>query len=300
MEKKELHPRNRHRGRYDFADLVSVLPELGDFVAKNAYGDESIEFANPDAVRELNRALLLRFYGVSEWGVPQGYLCPPIPGRADYIHHVADILASSYGGKLQEGPSIRVLDIGVGANGVYPMIGSYEYGWSFVGTDIDRVALDSFQSVLSKNPELSASVELRHQKEPRQIFKNVVAADEQFELVISNPPFHASREEAEEGSRRKWKNLGRASNEAGAPVLNFGGQNSELWCPGGERVFIGRMIEESVALAKQVRWFSTLVAKETHLPSVLNALKRAKVRGEKIIEMNQGQKKSRLVAWTYR
>lgn len=46
-----LHPRNRHTGRYDLPSLIACCPELTPFVAPNAYGNESIDFANPDAVR---------------------------------------------------------------------------------------------------------------------------------------------------------------------------------------------------------------------------------------------------------
>jgi len=60
VEKSGLHPRNRHRGRYDFAELVRTSPELAAFVRPNPYGDASIEFADPDAVRALNRALRRR------------------------------------------------------------------------------------------------------------------------------------------------------------------------------------------------------------------------------------------------
>ncbi len=88
-----LHPRNRHGGRYDFAVLTACCPELAAHVAANAFGDDSIDFADPLALRALNRALLRHFYGVGTWDIPARYLCPPIPGRADYIHSAADLLA---------------------------------------------------------------------------------------------------------------------------------------------------------------------------------------------------------------
>ena len=92
--KSKLHPRSKHRERYDFEKLISGFPELGPFVQPNKFDDLSIDFANPDAVKALNRALLKFHYGIEHWDVPDGYLCPPIPGRADYIHHIADLLDS--------------------------------------------------------------------------------------------------------------------------------------------------------------------------------------------------------------
>ena len=89
-----LHPRNRHSGRYDFPKLIAACPELGEYVILNPYGKQSIDFANPDAVRVFNRALLRQFYGIQHWDIPAGYLCPPVPGRADYLHGLADLLAA--------------------------------------------------------------------------------------------------------------------------------------------------------------------------------------------------------------
>jgi hypothetical protein len=111
-------------------------------VARNRYGTESIDFANPAAVKALNQALLKKFYDIAHWDIPPGYLCPPIPGRADYIHHVADLLAGEHEVAIPRGPSVAVLDIGIGANCVYPIVGCHDYGWQFVGTDIDVFAGD--------------------------------------------------------------------------------------------------------------------------------------------------------------
>jgi 23S rRNA (adenine1618-N6)-methyltransferase len=297
--KTELHPRNRHRQRYDFKKLVRACPELSKHVAVNIFGDESIDFADPAAVKALNRAILKQEYGITDWEIPQGYLCPPIPGRADYLHHVADLLAGSGEGPIPKGPTIRILDIGCGANCVYPLIGHSEYGWSFVGSDTDPVALKSAQKVLHANGKLADAIELRCQKNPERIFEGIIEPEERFDLTICNPPFHASLNEAQAGTRRKWRNLDRSPTRKGAAVLNFGGMGSEIWCKGGERAFILRMVQESTRYQRQCRWFSTLVSKESNLLAIGNALEQAKCTQRKLIEMAQGQKKSRIVAWTF-
>ncbi len=298
-EKPGLHPRNKHGGRYDFAQLVAASPELAAFVAPNAYGDESIDFADPQAVRALNRALLKACYGVAGWDLPAQYLCPPIPGRADLLHYLADLLARSNGGLVPCGAAIRVLDIGVGANAVYPLIGHSEYGWSFVGSDIDRSALTAAQAVLDANSSHRQAIELRYQAAPRSIFSGVLRDDELFDLVICNPPFHSSLDDAQAGSERKWQNLGKSAPGKKSPLLNFGGQPGELCCAGGEEGFISRMIEQSVPVANSCLWFTALVSKATTLPAVYRALKAACVHDSRTIAMAQGQKKSRIVAWTW-
>ncbi len=127
-QKPGLHPRNRHNGRYDLATLCQVTPELTQFLTLTPGGEQSVDFANPQAVKALNKALLAHFYAVKNWDIPDGFLCPPVPGRADYIHHLADLLGET-SGTIPANASI--LDIGVGANCIYPLIGVHEYGWRF-------------------------------------------------------------------------------------------------------------------------------------------------------------------------
>jgi 23S rRNA (adenine1618-N6)-methyltransferase len=301
VEKLGLHLRNRHRGRYEFAELALALPELQQFLIPNPFdaAETTIDFANPAAVKTLNAALLKHFYGVNFWHIPPDYLCPPIPGRADYLHYAADLLAAANNGEIPHGPNFRTLDVGVGANLIYPLIGAHEYGWRFVGTDVDAAAIKSAQEIVDANAGLADAIELRLQKSPLKIFDGVINTDDRFDIVICNPPFHASAKAAEAGSLRKWKNLGKARTLDTKPKLNFGGQAVELWCEGGEGGFVGRMIAESAQYKKQVLWFTSLVSKEDHLPEIYGALRKVGVQKVETIEMAQGQKKSRIVAWTF-
>jgi 23S rRNA (adenine1618-N6)-methyltransferase len=295
--KTKLHPRNFHNDLYDFQQLIHAYPALKSFVSRNVYGNETIDFSNPSAVLALNKALLLHYYGIVYWELPENYLCPPIPGRADYIHYAADLLATRNQGRIPEGAAVKVLDIGTGANCIYPIIGSKVYGWRFVGTDVDRIAMKGAEKIVAANDFLKDHVELRFQKHATSLFKNILEADEHFDLVVCNPPFHSSAEAAKAGSLRKLKNLG--SNSTGDLNLNFGGQSNELFCEGGEVGFIQRMVHESMTFQKTVLWFTSLVSKSTSLPPVLAALKRAGVCEFKKIDMAQGQKSSRLIAWTF-
>jgi 23S rRNA (adenine1618-N6)-methyltransferase len=296
-EKSVLHPRNLHRFPYDFDALCKDMPALARFVFVNQYQNQSIDFANPEAVKMLNKALLHFFYGIDAWDIPLKYLCPPIPGRADYIHYMADLLASCNEGIILSGSTVRVLDIGIGANAVYPIIGSKAYGWYFTGSDIDEKALENVSRIKAHNPLLDRSLECRLQKDRNHIFKDIFYMEDFFDMTICNPPFHASLAQATAGSLRKVRNLG--AKNIGKPELNFGGQNAELWCPGGEKAFAIKMIEESAAWASHCFWFSTLIAKSIHLPDIFQRLKYVKATEVKIMEMRQGQKISRIVAWTF-
>jgi 23S rRNA (adenine1618-N6)-methyltransferase len=296
-EKSELHSRNRHRERYDFASLINSHPELRPFVKVNAYGDESIDFFDPNAVIHLNKALLKYFYKIDFWEIPPNYLCPPIPGRADYIHYAADLLASENAKIIPKGQSIKCLDIGVGANCVYPIIGATEYAWSFVGVDIDPTAISSATQIVEKNPVLKEHITLRTQSDPKHIFKGIINKDERFDLTVCNPPFHGSAEEATAGSVRKLSNLKRK--KITKPLLNFGGKSNELWCDGGEERFVTDMIRESKDLFNSCLWFTTLVSKQWNLNTALSALKNVGAAEVKTIPMSHGNKSTRILAWTF-
>lgn len=284
-----LHPRNLHRHGYDFAALVQAHPPLARYVRPNAYGDDSIDFAQAQAVKALNQALLKWHYGLAEWDIPKGYLCPPIPGRVDYLHYLADLLA-----KHGQTCDVRMLDIGTGANLVYPLLAKQVYGWQSVGVDIDTQALQNAQHLIAANG-LQQHIAVRQQANPAHIFKGVLLLGEQFTVSVCNPPFHASADEAQAGTQRKWRGLGKSP----AKALNFGGQANELVCAGGEAAFLSTMIAESQRFAQQCTWFTTLVSKASHLPMVYRALKQVQAVAVHTIPMAQGQKQSRFVAWTF-
>jgi 23S rRNA (adenine1618-N6)-methyltransferase len=306
IEKTNLHPRNLHRLGYDFKQLISSNPELDQYVVINEHiigsneselAKQTIDFSNPKAVKELNTALLIADYDIHNWDIPENYLCPPIPGRVDYIHYVADLLALKNNGIIPEGENVQVLDTGIGANCIYPILGNSVYGWSFVGTEINENAIQNCKNIIENNPRLMDAISLQLQTESRFIFKNIITPEDRFTLTICNPPFHNSQEEATKASIRKVNNL--ENTRTLKPVLNFGGQNSELWCDGGELKFLTQMIFESAKYPIQCLWFTTLVSKKENLASLYKTLNKVNIFEVKTIDMSQGQKTSRILAWTF-
>jgi len=290
--KKKLHPRNKHRERYNFELLTITHEELKLFTRPNPYGDISIDFSDPEAVKALNTALLKTHYNLEFWNIPQGFLCPPIPGRADYIHYIADLLNEN-SSKNPTGKKITVLDIGTGANCIYPIIGNNEYGWTFIATDITKTAIASAEEIIAKNTKLKNGVKLRLQHNKRFFLTGILNENEKVDITICNPPFHSSLKEAQKANKRKNKNL-KLKND-----LNFGGQNNELWCEGGELKFIRDMIFESRRFGKSCLWFTTLVSKKENLKSIYKTLNKVEAKEIKTIEMSQGNKLSRIVCWTF-
>ncbi|WP_320158757.1 23S rRNA (adenine(1618)-N(6))-methyltransferase RlmF [Psychrobacter aestuarii] len=311
--KAKLHPRNPHQGRYDFTALTRALPALASYTKANPSGEPTIDFSDADAVRTLNKALLCQYYQVAFWELPEGYLCPPIPGRADYMHHIADLLADTThqndAGTPPTGKQIHALDIGTGASCIYPIIGAQSYGWRFTATDVDPISVQTAKVIVQANPALKNAIKVKQQTQPEHIFKGIIGRQDYFDITLCNPPFQGSLDEAMNANTRKRQKLSRhqqkrgstsASNSASeSDALNFGGQKKELWIAGGEIGFLRQMINESVEVTAHVGWFTTLVSKSDNLRPLKKLLQEVNASDVRVIDMTHGQKITRILAWRF-
>ena len=288
--KGELHPNNPHKGKYDFEKLLKDSPELKSYIRKNPRGEDTIDFSSSKAVVLLNKALLKSYYNIKYWNIPEGFLCPPIPGRADYIHYIADL--------IEEKKETKVLDIGTGANCIYPILGSQSYKWNFVASDIDPVSVENSKKIIDSNDNLKDKVIVKLQEDKNHLFKGIIEENEVFDLTMCNPPFHASLEDAIKANTKKVTNLNKNNKDIKAG-LNFGGQKAELWCKGGEKLFLKKMVKESFDFRENVRWFTTLVSNKDNVKPTIKLIEKSGAE-YKILEMSQGQKISRVIAWTFR
>jgi len=288
--KSNLHPKNKHQSDYDFSELCKVYPPLKDYVFVNKYETKTIDFSNAKAVKKLNKALLFAYYNLTFWDFPDENLSPPIPGRVDYIHYLADLLKASGLNK-----NVKLLDIGTGASCIYPILGNAEYGWPFVASDIDEKALKSAEQILMKN-NLTAAIKLRHQTDSTQIFTGILNSSDMFSATMCNPPFYRSEEEAMQANIRKLKGLGASSNTV---ARNFSGRFNELCYKGGEKAFVHTYLYESSLYKTQSFWYTTLVSKKENLESIYASLKKLKATDIKTIPMYHGNKITRIVAWTF-
>ena len=281
--RKNLHPRNRHGKGYDFEFLILKNRRLNAFLFENKFRVRSIDFSDPKAVKELNRSLLRSHYKVHYWDFPEDHLCPPVPGRVDYIHYLAD---------LKNNDNVKVLDIGIGATCIYPLLGNAEYNWVFVGTDVNGDSLDSAQRIIDKN-NLNEVIELRKQSERQHILKNIIQENDAFTFTMCNPPFYKSQREARVANEKKSKNLGIP------PIRNFSGHSDELYYKGGEKAFLHNYLYESSLFSEASEWFTSLVSKKDHLMSLQTSAQKLGVATFKVIPMHHGNKATRIVAWRF-
>lgn len=292
-----MHPANPFKDGYDLAALSTVVPELKAKVRTGKSKRPTIDFTDPEAVKLLNKALLAKQYQVEMWDIPSGYLCPPVPGRLDYLLHLADLLTDGQGVAALDKSSTHLLDIGTGANLIYPLLGSQGYGWRFTASETDATALKIANAIIRANG-FEKKIELRRQADKNSILHGVIGKGEYFTASICNPPFYGSAAEAEKQSKAKWHKLGKA-HFTQPSIRNFGGRDTELWTEGGEKAFLMRLIEESKDYAENCGWFTSLLSAKRHETPVVQALKREKVARVEVIPMGQGSKVSRIIAWRW-
>lgn len=285
-----MHKNSYHHQSYDFAVLTEHHKALKPFVFVNDYQTETIDFSNPEAVKALNTALLSQFYNIGFWEFPDKNLCPPIPSRADYLHHLADLLKS-----YDLTTDLDVLDIGTGATCIYPLLGQALFQWRFVGTDVDKESLATAQRIIEKN-RLSDKISLRFQSDYQHILKGIIRPSDKFEASICNPPFYKSQADALEATKTKLKGLGKDDDKH---VRNFSGTPTELCYAGGEKAFLHNYLYESSQYKNQCFWYTSLVSKIEHVRSMQESLTKLGATDIKVMEMSQGNKASRVVAWTF-
>lgn len=349
LERKYMHARSRHNDRDDFVALSRAFPVLRKHMLPNTkwkphmpkYLMYHYDFAHPDSVYHLSKAILKITYGLnfylpcgclngscdpllqeecseesdshSEQGIEldvNRYLSPCVPSRANYLHHAADLLhpannteqslaqdidavkhdmLGTRGGSIPRGENIKVLDVGTGANCIYPLLGVTEYGWRFIASDVDPAALTIAKHNLKAN-NLSSLVEIRHQSDPLRMFRGVLRPDEFVHLTMCNPPFHSSLDQTNLNPRTTTcgtvselmfphENVGTFSIDAnnkgerkrgefavtGQVNYTFSSNPEEH----GELAFLEIMLVESRFYVHNVLWFTSLVAK-------LSTLKRIK------------------------
>ncbi|XP_038886851.1 U6 small nuclear RNA (adenine-(43)-N(6))-methyltransferase isoform X1 [Benincasa hispida] len=330
-EAATIHPRNKYaENPPDFALLASLYPSFQPFVF--LHPRPRIDWTDFNATRELTRVLLLHDHAL-HWWIPDGQLCPTVPNRSNYIHWLEDLLSSDIVAKKNSdsGP-VRGLDIGTGANCIYPLLGASLLGWSFVGTDVTDVALEWAERNVKSNPHVSELIEIRKVDDISDDLStelhNSVAVDSEFKILNEKdgmevaPPLPSSLSKETVHLEKRYHGppilLGvvkdgeefdfcmcnppffESMDEAGLnPKTSCGGTPQEMVCPGGERAFISRMIEDSIVLRQTFRWYTSMIGKKSNLSFLISKLWKVGVTVVKTTEFVQGQICRWGLAWSF-
>jgi len=271
--KSKFHLKNRNKDKYDLSALVLHTPELESHIITNIEGESTVDFTNPTAINLLNKALLGYYYDVKSWNFPDDYICPQIPKSADYIHHIADLLKLSNFGRLPKSDLITCLDIGTGATCIFPILGSIEYNWNFIGSDIDDETLKSASEIVASNPTLPSSINFKLQENPKDFFYGILDRKDKVDITLCSPPTL---------SPIKGEN-----------------QPKELLYDGGDLKFNRDMIKQSKKFASNCFWFTTIVSSQNNLKNTQKLLDELGAIQVIDLPLENGKKGKKILAWSF-
>ena len=147
----------------DFAALCDKYPELAACAKRRRTdGDDkgtsttpTFDWTDERTLRTLTEVLLRDEFDV-HMVLPADRLTPPVPNRANYIHWLHTALLAG-----DDASPHHVLDVGVGASCIYPLIGAATHGsWTFHGTDVDARSLQHAEDNVARNPRLRERIQL--------------------------------------------------------------------------------------------------------------------------------------------
>ncbi|RHY63129.1 hypothetical protein DYB30_002127, partial [Aphanomyces astaci] len=238
---------------------------------------------------ELTRALLHRDFGITTWHVPLNRLCPPLPNRLNYIHWIEDLILFSQSSYVStEDAPIWGVDIGTGASVIYPLLGHSLNQWRFLATDVDAESIEYAAANLRSN-HLEHVIHLETVADghdaailPTASIQRRCRHDGPVLFTMCNPPFFDSIDQADTNPRTACT-----------------GSASEMTTPGGEVAFVTRMIQDSLLLTSQVRWYTSLIGRKSSLRPLLAILRSHGIPNMRTTEFLQGRTTRWGLAWSF-
>ncbi|OAA74269.1 hypothetical protein LEL_07850 [Akanthomyces lecanii RCEF 1005] len=283
QERKDQRFRKLYITPPDFKEIAALDAEFATVVQ-----GRDLDFKDPKAVMQLSKTLLKHDFGLA-LDLPGNRLCPPIPNRHNYILWLKDLLdTTTYntsGGKLV------AMDIGTGASCIYPMLGCTQRPWYFIASDIDDESLRWARRNIEQN-HLQTRIKLVKSKPGGPIIPIEAApATEDVAFVMTNPPFYKSAAEMDE--RAAEKSLPPLTACTGAPV--------EMVTDGGEVAFVGRILDQSLALRGRIQWYTAMLGFQSSVAALVLRLRDHDIGNYAVTEFVQGKKTKRwAVAWSFR
>ena len=290
----------------------------------------------------LTRGLLHWYFDLTLQHIPEKHLCPPVPNRFFYVHwiqtHLLPLLSKESGrfdydsddseGDTNDGALALYpygLDIGVGANCIYPMLNAKFFRYNMVGTDIDNDALKVAQANVEANhlqgkiklfqvaPSYAQQQASSSPSAPESVGGPVSRAlqtwqssqrpeqreQQRLQFVMTNPPFYDPQEE------QTVMTDARVGDGRARTAMTV----SEGTYPGGEVGFVTDMIADSLRQRNDVElngsllssplWYSSMLGKKASLVKLQKLLTHTLGPGHvEVTDYGPGQYTRWFLAWT--
>ena len=227
----------------DFLILIKEFPELKKFIIKY---DEKIEefsfdWSNNDLSLLMTKSILNYYFNIKYYDIPKGFLIPPVPSRLNYLNLINELI------KDIKKENIIGVDIGTGANIIYPILGNSIYNWKFICSEINNESYNNAKLILQKN-NLEENINLIKQENKNNIFVSIINQENKYTFSMCNPPYYDYEQEIKiEDKKRDTE-------------YNF----DEVYYEKGELGFFERYFEESICYKKNIFLFTILIGKKSN------------------------------------
>jgi len=175
---------------------------------------------------------------------------------------------------------ISGIDIGTGASCIYPLLGKRIYNWSFLATDIDPVSLEYATKNIAMN-NWEDKIETRLATEGN-ILSGVIQPEERFDFCMCNPPFFSDLSETGLSDKTVCT-----------------GTSGELVTQGGEQEFVAQIIEDSLVMKDQIKWYTSMLGRKASLKPLLSLLQKRRIVNTRTTEFFQGRTTRWGIAWSF-
>uniref|UniRef100_A0A914DWJ5 U6 small nuclear RNA (adenine-(43)-N(6))-methyltransferase n=1 Tax=Acrobeloides nanus TaxID=290746 RepID=A0A914DWJ5_9BILA len=294
-----MHPKNPYKDNPpDFQYLAKKFPEFRAYCTLDIGGKVHLNFEDPDAVRVLAQTLLREDFDL-DVELPSNSLIPRVPQRLNYILWIDDLL--KYNGFNE---NVIGIDIGTGASCIYPLLGAKLYGWHFFATDVDKESIRVAEINVEKN-FLSEHI-LVLPTDGKHALQDVIryCGSVPVTFCMCNPPFFLLEESSkkfipdESGVLKNLCGLTVDSTRNGPRSVTVAKEH-ELAIEGGEVAFVSKIIEESVALQKAVRIYTSMVGKKASMVQLKKKLSRLTNVNYTVSTLSQGRTQRWVLAWSF-
>ena len=216
------------------------------------YGEFSFDWSNNNLSLLMTKSILNYYFNIKYYDIPNNFLIPPVPSRLIYINVIQSLLTLF---KVFDKNEIIGVDIGTGANIIYPILGNKIYNWKFICSDINDEAIKNGKRIINEN-KLENGIKLIKQKYKYNIFLGILNREKKYAFTMCNPPYYDYQDEIKiEDSKRDCE-------------YNF----DEIYYKNGEIGFFERYFEESIYFSKNVFLFSFLIGKKSNAEKIFDKI----------------------------
>ncbi|XP_046825269.1 U6 small nuclear RNA (adenine-(43)-N(6))-methyltransferase [Vespa crabro] len=279
--RKLMHPRNKYKKSPNFKQLALLYPEFRKVAVTDLTGKVHIDFKNEETLRILTKVLLKHDFDLTI-KIPQNKLVPTLPLRLNYILWIEDLMTHASFTKME---NVKGIDIGTGAVCIYPLLLAKIYGCYMFGTEVDDTSIESaIENVKNNNLENLIQV---IKVDKNKILKETIEENETFHFIMCNPPFFETEDTSDKVIKQQPPR--------NAPT----GSNKELSIEGGEKLFVTKMIEESIQIGEKIKIYTSMLGKKNSLFYFVKLLKEHNINNFTWTEFCQGHTKRWGLAWSF-